>query len=278
MFARYQADANYADGSPLPQAFWEAVDAALAAAVNGDGGGTYANLATTVAGAGMWFGGPTSVGGTSSSFVASSVGHPLILGDSDYPLYTVSQAPTSRVIVVNPGRAFSAQRWTNVSSTPTFSALGGFQTTSPNQIVRVPLDVVHQLSTFDEVQVIFFVGTDHTSTGVPAQLPRARMLRVDAVGNEVVMSSTGAGADANGYFVVSTPASGAAWYAAGALQTLYIFCDVDNVVDGTLYTYWLEWIDESSTHAFAAGINAGNGVAWVQHTVIDIADERPGIY
>ena len=100
---------------------------------------------------------------------------------------------------------------------------------------------VHNGATLSQVVLNFLVPLPHAA--VPT-LPKARILRCDAYGNTVPLTSTASGADGNGYVSPTAPSSGAAWYNLGAAQSWTIPCDQNNVIDITQFYYVIDIIEE----------------------------------
>ncbi len=101
---------------------------------------------------------------------------------------------------------------------------------------------VHNGATLANVRLYFVVGAVHAA--VPASMPYL-----------FVQRSAGDGAWSNIHSVtgqMSAPASGDAWYAAGALQTFDVPCSPDlSVIDSDAYLYRLTYLEESGVGAFA---------------------------
>ena len=110
------------------------------------------------------------------------------------------------------------------------------------QVARAYLSfAAHDGSTVTQAVVSFRVGYTHGS--LPGTMPSARILRVDAAGNAVPMTSTAAGGDASGYVYAAKPSSLAS-YAAGSAQTITLTCDQNNTVNRALYEYVVELVEE----------------------------------
>jgi hypothetical protein len=105
---------------------------------------------------------------------------------------------------------------------------------------------VHNQATLSTVVVSFSVGQSHS--GVPANMPQFFVERMNASGSIVELSSTAQ--------QVATPATGAAWFDSGAVQTFTCTCDQNNVIDTSQYAYLFRVSDES-------GANALNQNLWI---------------
>jgi hypothetical protein len=101
---------------------------------------------------------------------------------------------------------------------------------------------VHDGATIASVSVTFHVSYPHTS--LPTVMPSVRVLRQDAFGNVVVLTSAAAAADLNGFVYVAKPSGPGAWTNAFGQQTLEVPCDQNNVVDCSQYSYLVELVDE----------------------------------
>ncbi len=108
--------------------------------------------------------------------------------------------------------------------------------------IFAPIEV-HNGGTLSSVDISFAVSQSHSS--VPT-LPKARVLQVDTSGNVTPMTSVAAGADADGYVSMPTPATAAAYYNNGAVQSWNVSCDTDNVVDTSQYYYLVEIVEEQN--------------------------------
>lgn len=82
----------------------------------------------------------------------------------------------------------------------------------------------------------------------PIVPPQMRIIRVDTAGNISELKSTASGADPIGYLPVASPASGAAWFNGGQVQSITYTCDQNQTIDVSQYTYWAEIIEEVGTN------------------------------
>ena len=83
----------------------------------------------------------------------------------------------------------------------------------------------------------------------PVVPPQMRIIRVDTAGNITELKSMVTGADPIGYIPVASPASGAAWFNGGQVQSVTYTCDQNQIVDVSQYTYWAQIIEEVGTNA-----------------------------
>lgn len=223
------------------------LDAALAACVNGVDGGFYAPAGLiTVGGSGLALTGPLQVARGGQLISGKGI---LQFAPGVYPQLSASHSGRSRKVM----HSFLAARpnmhmlWRPRRDSSGMQALapqfyswqqpGVLQTAS----LSMPLRAV-QGATLSGVTIGFRVGYPHLN--LPLTFPSARLLRVDTNGNAVPMTSTAAGADANGWVYAPKASSPAAWYNFGVAQSFALTCDQNNVIDRTQYTYRLEVQDE----------------------------------
>jgi hypothetical protein len=231
----------------LPSEF-AALDAGLAAEINGVDGGCYApSSAIILGGSGLQLTGPLVVarGGSLMSQTAGGWS----LQDGDFPQYAVGHVGRTRkwlqpcMLARVVPHAAAYVRWTDAglqSIAPTIDQSDG----------RGPLPVrmyvpirAHNGSTLGKVTVNYRVGWPHTA--LPTTMPQFRVIRKDGGGKAVTLTSSASGADANGYLAIPTPVGAAAWYQGGAAQAFVIVCDQNNVIDVSQYEYLLEITEES---------------------------------
>ena len=232
-----------------------AIDSNSVGLINGDGGGTWAPAGNIdVAGAGMWFCGPSLL--QAGAVCETVVGGYIHLGDSDYPQLVDGHSGALRTIQTPCASAVSCYGFV-LTETPLYlsAEFVGARAVLPLR--------VHQGATLSTATLTFIVGAHAT---VPTQLPRFRVCCRDSAGNVVPVSA----GDHLGYVSPSTPASGSAWHAAGAVQALVATCAVGTVIDRGANTYFAEIVDESGT-----GSVAGNIYINVAMNFTGIADNRP---
>jgi len=233
----------------------ETLEANLAAGINGDDGSTHAP-ATPIGihgSQGLRVTGPAvierggSINATVPQFALS--GRTLNLQDGDWPLLDPSNALATRTPMQS---VLKARGYPWDAAWIARQENGSLQALAPSidldngqgpQTCRayVPLDT-HDGATLTQIVVYFHVGALHA--GLPSVMPSVRVLRQDASGNTVALTSAAAGADVNGYVYVPKPASGAAWTNNFATQSLTVPCDQNNVIDESQYTYIVELVEE----------------------------------
>jgi hypothetical protein len=244
---RILPDASYVDGSALPASWWASLDTAQEQAVDGDAGGTWANPAMNVSGAGFWCCGPWTFTGS----FGFSPGVPCTFGDGDDFELDFSHFLASRQLVAELATGWDASfgpaRMSFDDATDRENDSGAATYTTGARMM-VPLRV-HHGGTLGSVQIYFKVGQNHTD--VPPSLPQFRVIQVDTQGNVTPLCTNTAlfGWVGNGFIQFNIPVgSGAAWYAGGATQSVtYPVDGAGVIVDLTQYSYYLEIIDEQGT-------------------------------
>ena len=218
-----------------------ALDAALTSAINGDGGGAYTPSAPIfIGGAGLWFAGPTTfASGATASF---STTFPLAFGDSDYFVLGAGHSGATRTIRTPCVEAASAFGYGITVGT----AYAALESLIVGSRAIIPLRV-HQGATLASATLTFAVAQTHT-LGAPAFLPGFRVYQ-RSIATGVVTPLVASGGDGNGFVYPATPASGTAWYAAGAAQTLTYTLAAATVIDRTQSTYFAEIVDESGRYS-----------------------------
>jgi hypothetical protein len=251
-FVRTQIDAVLVDGYVTLPSDWADLDSKIFRAVNGDRGGTWAPSAPIQFPAGnfqvtgpikVYAGGELRGDGTGTAFVMA--------GATEWPLFAEGHTFRKRAIVQSTlrrqatpqtdwilDRASQSIRSFAIAKQPTDgSAITG---AAPwNMELRV-----HDGARLARVRFSIRVPTSRPA--LPVNMPRMRVLRVDPSGNVAPMKSRASGADANGFVSVPKPSTAAAWYAGGEAQTFIYECDQNNVIDVSLYQYFVEVYEESS--------------------------------
>ena len=114
---------------------------------------------------------------------------------------------------------------------------------------------VHHSGRIEQVEFLFNVGQSHAN--VPTTLPRFRVVAMGANGTVTPLRVDATTTDQDGFQFVTTPATGSAWYAAGASQTFVYSCNVAHDVDVENFAYFVEIIDESGSNALIGNTFTG---------------------
>jgi hypothetical protein len=254
-----------ADGSAVWTAFapvsiqpaeLTALDANVTMGVNADGGTFAPTTSIVVGGSGITVTGPTVVtrGGTLQGLVTDAI----LMFDSDFPEYSSTHVGRSRSFMqlCTSGRDVLQALWrvrfsdAGMQSVSPQRDLSDGQGMQPSRLM-VPMRV-HDQSTLASVTIGFRVGFAHPS--LPPTMPKARVVRIDARGSLLPLTSQAAGADAAGYVSVPTPSSVSAWQPSAGGMTLTISTDQNNFADATSAAFYVEIVDEQWP--------AGTGYPW----------------
>jgi hypothetical protein len=222
--------------------------------------------------AGVVLGGSTYVNAFKSSpfGLITALQPQFTFGDNDYFVLQPGHTAQSRVILTPVGVGLATPAvWSSNSVTSAGNAVYGLTSLLTGGGLDVPLRVHHQ-ATLVSATLTFFVGQAHTS--VPAILPGIRLVGMNMAGEAFPLATTSGspGTDASGMQFFPTPASGAAWYDGGDVQTLTYTCDAGIVIDTTQYSYHAVIQDE-----FGVGALNGNIYVEIALTFADIADQHP---
>jgi hypothetical protein len=239
---------------------YASLDALLFAMVNGDGGGTWTPATNvTVGGYGMWFAGPSTLGGGAE--LQTTAFKQITHNDSDYALLVNSHTGSTRTLRTSCLAAGSPSGWSLGANPGQYSQIVSL---SPGSRAVVPLRM-HQGATL--TQAVLTLVVLRSRSVVPAVLPGIRICQRDGLGN--ITPLVASGGDLNGFVYFPTPSTGSAWHNAGNAQTMTYTC-APTVIDRTQYTYFAEIVDESGKGAL--NYNCYNDI---QLTFTDIADTRP---
>lgn len=262
-FTRVFPDAVLKKGLVLTGANMIALDNQTVAMVNGDIGGTWApssviDVTGNLVAASPWSfaGAGAHAGSISNSIVAFGKGTP----DDCFQL-----APGHTYATRTTPLVFDTGYVTDPSQLNLTNG-GILQPIVPGLQMIIPMPS-YAAATLTTVVFSFKVGAAHT--GVPQELPRFRIFSVDATGNILPLRS-GSGVDIDGYVAFPTPASGSAWFAGGATQTLTYTCNQNNVMDPSKYTYFIGIIEEDGANALPVP-NLGTEYLFALITVANIA-------
>lgn len=274
--SRFMGDAAWASAKLLPAAFLQALDTALSKTIDGNAGGSFTMAATaTIGGAGLWLCAPSILQSGATLQTPFGSHKRVTLCTGDYMPLGATHPGRTRTIHSDVGAAAEACGRASLAVMGTALGLQNYTVDPANGAkaragfrLLVPL-TVHESSTLTQAVFWFRVGGNHSS--VPARLPLFRAFRASLTGQLDPLKS--ATAITGGYVPFSpTPASGAAWYAGGAVQSFTYTCDQNNVIDGANYAYFGEIVDESGG---TLGAQGGNEFLDVVCTFTNIADMRP---
>lgn len=276
-FARELSDAGWYRGLKVPASVLLNIDEKTKKAVSGTGGTYTPSSAIIIGGAGLELQCGALLYGGATVFPA--VGKNYQFTDDDYFRF---ETPLARTIDDSPllllGIVTSIPREAMPAIAATGTVTPSLRTRRQGATLRLPLRIPDG-ARLSGVDVSFKVGVAHAN--VPTLLPRARVVRIAASGEVTKYPhQSDATADPDGWVPFARPASGAAWYAAGALQTLSLTYDatqsVQDQADRSAYDYALEWTEESGTNAFAdvASGEMGNHLVHLKLTV-HLPDLRP---
>lgn len=265
-FVRERSDRDWYRGLRVPEVVLRNIDEKTKMAVSATGG-TYApSSPIVIGGAGIELQCAMQL---TNAKAQPGVGRVFRFGSSDYFKHEIA---VSRSIVDSPllllgshNLPRQAQLQMSVSAT-TAPAL---QTRRASAFLRIPLRIPDG-ARVSGIEIGFKVGV--TRANVPA-LPKARLVRAsigDAEWRQHPYCSSPL-FDQEGWVSLPTPASGAAYYNGGALQTLSLTYNALLVdpIDTSLYSYALEWIDDSGITG-----GAGNYLVYIK-TTFQQDDLRP---
>lgn len=248
------------DGFVVPGADMSSLDGKLAALINGDGGGTWAPIQVIyIRGAGVGVLGPWTMGGT--AFAQSTPSKPFTLGDSDFFDLAVGHTSRSRTLmsscldmlatitrsdpVVISGIGWKKLSGNGIEVVPTlgsaFGSPSGTQAFVPANMV-IPVRV-HNGATLASATLTWNVGQSHSA--IPENTPKWRIVSISSSGKLTPLNTTFTGSyDAEGFLLMATPASAAAYYNSGSLYTPTYTCDAGVVIDTSVNEYAVEIVDE----------------------------------
>lgn len=249
-FSRTHDDATWtAPGYVTVPSDWADLSSKVARSLNGDRGGTWSPSSlldfaagnVTVNGQALVAYGGTLKGLDAGTFVLN--------GASEWPVFAPGHALRKRSILHSMLPRVSKVRGNWVTDLATMSVRSialGLQTTDRTSVTGpTPLRLVlrtHDGGTLKRAVFTFRVPTLRTTS--PVRMPRFRVLRIDAQGNRKALTSTAAGADANGWLSPALVTSAASWWNSGKAQTFTLPCDQFNVIDKSNFTYWAEIQEE----------------------------------
>lgn len=298
--ARLNPDSFYVPAGIIPASYFQGLDGAQTAGLDGDAGGTWAPSGTIEIfnGAGMWCAGTWTLSppshGTVQVFLSNNTTSALTHGDSDYITLASGHSLSTRFLQtqISLGKDASGCPTLQVYTAPGGGQAAGIMgptavmvpvppTSSagsagygmancpiasypyrPGGRIVAPLSV-HNGSTIDNVTVFFTISSAHTAE--PDVLPQFRVHKVDIAGNLTPLNSTTP--NGSGFLEMPWPGSVATY----KTTTFFVYtCDLGVVIDTSTYSYFVEIIDESGTNA-----QAGNVFTSAEPFYYGITDMRP---
>jgi len=268
-FERELTNAGWYRGLKVPETVIRNIDQKTLLAVSGTGGTWAPSSPIILGGEGLELQCAMLLSGAAS--VLPAVGKNYVFGDDDYfkfdSLRTRIINDSPQLLLAKDQLQREARPWGTTST-----LAPSLRTKRANAHLLMPIRIPDG-SFLSTVEIGFKVGQSHAS--VPANLPKARVVRIGRDGvlqqHPNPISSV---YDPDGWIQFPVPASGAAWYAAGALQTMTLSYDYakTEAANTSLYGYAVEWYDEWGTGSFPNDV--GNYLIYFKLTVYE-ADTRP---
>jgi hypothetical protein len=198
---------------------------------------------------GFPFGGSTpslAVGITSGLVTTAAGGIQLAGGINDWPTFSSPRTDTKSQPINPLGGVYAG--WVQ-------SGFKGIQNKSDTTGAGfvAPLTALHNGATLTGVVAYFAVGASHTSVSGMI-LPTINVVRVPLAAGVGSPPQYQALSSTSVQTFSPTPATGAAWYAAGAIQALTYACNQNNVVDTVNYQYLMAITDEFGPNS-VQGVN-----------------------
>lgn len=257
--SRTQPDATWNNGGaggyvPL-RSDWEDLDRKVFQAINGDLGGTWApSSPIIIQGSGLqasglavdYAGSLESLSGARFFFTNGGPGPwPKFLIVNGKP-HALSSRTILQSTITRRARPHVANWQTNLTYACVQANGGGAEIYQPTGVVTasgfVLLLRTHNQATLSKATLRFRVALPHNAA--PGLTIRMRIVRTRG-GVIQPLASAAAGADANGWIpMLPNPASGAAWFDGGNVQSLIYPCDQNNVIDTSQYLYFAHIEDE----------------------------------
>lgn len=246
-FTRTQPDATWVSGFAPGTFEYASLDSKIKRALNGDDGGAWApssalnlsNLQVT---------GPFVVFSAEGVLATSGTAR-FKLGDGDWPVLGPGHAYATHTL------KFSFADWLDFDPQVPQSFLNdqyaALQAVAPTLIQPGSSNVVrfykvlrlHDASTATAATITFRVGYDHVAP--PTQPPKARVIAVDLYGNQTNLTSSAAGADADGFVSYPIAPNSGPWFDEGRVKTWTVPLDQNNIVDISVKNYLIEVREES---------------------------------
>ena len=260
-YTRERSDADWYRGLKIPAVVIRNIDEKTEKAVTGRGGVWAPSSPIIIGGEGIELQCAMLLSGAT---VAPAAGKAIRFGDDDY---FVHGTPQTRTIDQSPWELLATERRPRVAvpiCDTTIAVVPFLRTVRAGALLRLLLRIPDN-SIVTSLAIDFIVGQAHAN--VPTHLPKARLVRIAADGTITPYPSpTSSIVDNDGWVEPALPGSGAAWYAAGAVQTLTLSYSITGAVTDTdTYAYALEWKEENGTNAFTDYI--GNILQHVRFTV-----------
>jgi len=251
-----QAVANWTPLFSITPAIWGAIDQNTYVSINGDNGGTWAPAAPIViGGAGMWFAGVVQWA-AGSTVTTNGTTSRVTFGDSDYFTFPINHPGQSRTVATACAGSRGTFGWT-------VNTFGFAQSVVAGCSGFVELNVVDR-ATLTSAFLSYVIQATHVG-GMPASVLRARIVRVDMLGNVTPITS----GDANG-FCTPTATLPVNYYNGGATQYLPLPMANTMVIDKSRFRYVCQIIDESGTNSLTM-----NQYQDVQCFFGNVPDTRP---
>lgn len=255
-YVRERADRDWYRGLKIPHTVIRNIDEKTKKAVSGTGGTYNPSSPIIIGGAGIELQCALQLSGSPGAKAQPAAGRVFRFGANDYFKHAsaVSRSinDTPLLLLSNKTLFREAQPVMSVSAT-TAPAL---RTRRAGAFLRMPLRLPDG-ARLASVEIGYKIGQAHAN--VPENLPKARVVRIAATGGiEQHPLPSSSVFDVDGWVSVPTPASGAAYYNGGALQTFtlnYIYSVVEPV-NTSLYAYAVEWLEESGTNSFTNNIGS----------------------
>jgi hypothetical protein len=263
-FVRERVDRDWYRGLKVPAAVLLNIDEKTKKAVSGTGGTWAPSAAITVGGAGLELQCALQLTG---ALATPAAGKFFIFGDDDY---FQNDALVSRVITVPSTTLLgdmTLEREATFSGDLTTTP-PRIQTRRPGSLTRFPLWIPDG-SFLSTVVISFRVFQAHASAPYP---PKARVVRIAADGTISQHPNPSGVVDPDGWFSIALPASGAAWYAAGVIQThtLTYSYSVTEQTDSEMYGYALEWSEEHNSLTSPSVAFAPLGTSFIGNIIENI--------
>ena len=251
-----QAASNWGPLFSMTPALWQVIDTNTFVALNGDNGGFWTPTnPIVIGGAGMWFCGLTQWAGASTVTTDGNTRR-ITFGDSDYFTFPLNHPGVYRIMATACAGSKGTFGWT-------VNTFGFAQAAIAGAIGYVELNL-HDGATLQGVFLSYIVQATHGG-GMPATVLRARVVKIDMLGNVTVLSK----GDLSG-FVVPSATTPAAYYNGGGVQLLSMQMSGAVRVDKSNFRYVCQIVDESGANA-----QPGNVYQDVQCVLTAIGDTRP---